>query len=237
MDIYLTDLSTNDKLRFPMIPEKIQFGIANQFYNFSIINIGAVRIPSGQELDTVYWDGMFPGKARQNDPYIKQWGDPRNLYRWIEDRKAKKGKNKKLRLLITETPINIDVYLESFDGVFGGGYGDFNYKINLVQAKDIKIYASGTSVTSGAGSSTAATVQNSPQGVERTSPPPKNTHTIVSGDTLWRIAQVYMGAGSKYPQIYEANIETIESEAKRRGLKGSDNGHWIFPGTILTIPG
>ncbi len=68
----------------------------------------------------------------------------------------------------------------------------------------------------------------------------KNTgrkYTIVSGDTLWGISSRFLGSGSKYMQIYNSNKSTIESAAKRYGKSSSSNGHWIYPGTVLNIPG
>lgn len=61
-------------------------------------------------------------------------------------------------------------------------------------------------------------------------------YTVVAGDTLWGIAKKFYGTGTKYSVIYEANVELIESTAKAHGKKSSDNGHWIWPGEILTIP-
>lgn len=63
------------------------------------------------------------------------------------------------------------------------------------------------------------------------------THTVVSGDTLWAIAKKYYGSGAKYTVIYDANADVIESAAKAHGKANSSNGHWIWPGTVLVIPG
>lgn len=63
------------------------------------------------------------------------------------------------------------------------------------------------------------------------------TYTIVSGDTLWKISSKNLGSGAKYMQIYNANKSVIESAAKSHGKSSSSNGHWIWPGTVLTIPG
>ena len=62
------------------------------------------------------------------------------------------------------------------------------------------------------------------------------THTVVPGDTLWDLARKNYGSGAKYTIIYNANKEIIEATAKARGRASSDNGHWIWPGTVLTIP-
>ncbi len=62
------------------------------------------------------------------------------------------------------------------------------------------------------------------------------TYTVVQGDTLWKIAVQFYGSGVQYEKIYEANKEIIESTAKTRGKKDSSHGHWIFPGTVLSVP-
>ena len=63
------------------------------------------------------------------------------------------------------------------------------------------------------------------------------TYTVVSGDTLWTIAKRFYGSGTKDNIIYDANAATIEAAAKAHGKSSSNNGHWIWPGTVLTIPG
>ena len=62
------------------------------------------------------------------------------------------------------------------------------------------------------------------------------SYTVVSGDTLWGISKRFYGTGTKYYLIYDANAELIESTARAHGKSSSDNGHWIWPGEILTIP-
>lgn len=61
-------------------------------------------------------------------------------------------------------------------------------------------------------------------------------HTVVSGDTLWALAVKYYGAGVQYTKIYNANSTVIEEAAKAHGKSSSENGHWIYPGTVLNIP-
>lgn len=62
-------------------------------------------------------------------------------------------------------------------------------------------------------------------------------YTVVRGDTLWRIAENMLGSPMRYAEIYELNKDVIESRAKERGKKDSANGHWLFRGTVLKIPG
>jgi len=90
----------------------------------------------------------------------------------------------------------------------------------IVKGVTVATVQSGDTVKKAASSSTAS-----------------KTYTIVSGDTLWKISTKQLGSGAKYMQIYNANSGTIESAAKSHGKSSSSNGHWIYPGTVLTIPG
>lgn len=53
-------------------------------------------------------------------------------------------------------------------------------------------------------------------------PPAPRTHTVVSGDTLWAIAEKFYGDGNKYQVIADAS--------------GIANPDLIHPGQVLTIP-
>ncbi len=54
-------------------------------------------------------------------------------------------------------------------------------------------------------------------------------YTVVSGDSLWKIASRYLGNGARYWDLVEANKEKYPSLAKNPNL--------IYPGWELTIPG
>ena len=62
-------------------------------------------------------------------------------------------------------------------------------------------------------------------------------YTVVKGDTLWEIAEKTLGFSARYAEIYDINKSVIEETAQGRGKKDSSNGHWLFQGTVLKIPG
>jgi hypothetical protein len=62
-------------------------------------------------------------------------------------------------------------------------------------------------------------------------------YTVEKGDTLWKIAAQTLGSPTRYAEIYDINKEVIEETARGRGKRDSSNGHWLFPGTALKIPG
>ena len=49
-------------------------------------------------------------------------------------------------------------------------------------------------------------------------------HTVVKGDTLWKIAEKTLGNGSRYNEIFEANRPMLSHPDK------------IYPGQVLRIP-
>lgn len=62
-------------------------------------------------------------------------------------------------------------------------------------------------------------------------------YTVAKGDTLWKIAAQTLGSPTRYAEIYDLNKDVIEETARGRGKRDSSNGHWLFQGTTLKIPG
>lgn len=229
MDIYLKDYETGSTLRFPMLPEKISLTLGNTFGSYSILGLGEVKAPAGQSLSTVSWSGMFPGECRKEMGFVRGWLPPQACCSWIEQGKVALPKRKKLHLLVTETSINLDVYLERFTQSYGGGMGDVFYDISFVQGKDLLVTAS-SSVASGEesflGSDSESTEEN------RDSPGRSGLYTVVKGDSLWRISLAYYGTGLRYGEIYQENQAVIDEENARY----QNSKYTIYPGQVFVIP-
>ena len=219
VDIYIREKSGTREIRIPLLPEELPFPSGDAVgISYEIMGLGEVVIPAGTELDGYAWKSAFPGEYRKNDPMIRgSWIHPKTYDSILNDWKQK---GTELNLLVTGYPINADVYLKKYNGTAAGAFGDISYEIEFIEARNIVV--------------TTTKVQQATTTRPATT---STTYTIKKGDTLWSIAKKFYGSGSKWKTIYDANKDIIEKTAKSRGMKSSDNGHWIFPGVTLTIPG
>lgn len=58
------------------------------------------------------------------------------------------------------------------------------------------------------------------------------SYTIERGDTLWEIGQRHNTSAA---WLYNKNEALIEQTAHEHGYQSSQNGKWIFPGTVLAL--
>lgn len=225
VDIFLTAQSTKRKIQFPSLPKEIKIKHSTQYQSYTILDLREVAFPNGTTPCEVSWEGVFYGPPRKDFSWlIRKWTEPKTMYNTLLDW-YKKGEV--IKLVVADTPINVDVTIESFECVPAGGFGDYAYSISFLESNNDEIVITKTSTSSGGSSGGSSSGGSSSSG---------RTHKVRSGDTLWGISQKYYKAGSKYMTIYNANKSIIESTAKKHGYKSSKSGHWIFPGTVLTIP-
>lgn len=222
--ICIFDVGKGRHLRFPSLPEKISFASGSKYATYNILDLGEASFPSGRGCKTVEWSGVLYGEAFKNNKLIVQkWKDPEEVQRlfseWVED-------GTKLKLVISGTPINMDVTLADYKVEYSGAFGNYTYSVSFTEYRDL-------SVTVVKKSTVTTTTQ--PE-TKRNTKPASTTYTIKSGDTLWAIAYSHYKSGTKSTVIYNANKDVIEAAAKKHGRKSSENGHWIYPGTVLTIP-
>lgn len=248
MVITLTDAGTkkgesdNSKLYFPVNPSQINYKSAAYFQEYNIINMGAAKLPNGEEITTIGWESFFPGKNLQSLPFVKNGKlkkgskiknsnlTPNEIHNKLE---AWRTKGTKLKLNITGTPFSFWVYIDSYEASSQDAYGSIYYTIEFSKAvsisvETVKIKAKASTVSGKTSGKTSGTQRNS-----KTSSQKK--YTVKKGDCLWNIAKKFYKDPTKWKKIYNANKSTIEKAAKKHGKKSSSNGHWIYPGTVLKI--
>jgi len=215
MDFYLT-APDGSRIHFPINPEKITCNTGNKILTFDVISLGEISLPRGRVPTRFSFEGFFPGEARKDLPMVKEWRPPKEL---VGQLSAWRNEGTKLRLRVTETPINHDVYFDgdgSFELEWHGGHGDCWYSLRLIEAREMVIMAENEIRPSPTMVSSTAT--------SRPAPPTPKTYTVKSGDTLWAIAKKTLGDGNRWREIYQANANVI----------GKDP-NLIRPGQVLRI--
>ncbi len=210
MDFYLT-APDGSRIHLPVNPEKITAQTEIKIQTFEVINLGDINLPRGITPARISWEGFFPGAARRNTVFVKSWQDPKALVGLIS---LWRRNNTKVRLLVTETPLNFDCYIATFEHTWEGGYGDCQYRIELIEARELVVLTDTESKVKKPGTAIRA----------RPAPPPPKTYTVKPGDTLWAIAKKALGDGSRWKEIYDKNKSVIGKDPNK-----------LKPGQVLRI--
>lgn len=224
-----------DGVELPINPSTLSIKVGNKNDTVELANGGDMTILKSPALTEISFTARLPqtglSSGQTKLPYLNARARTASYY--IEKMKTLKTSKKPFQFVVTRylpngQPLfesNITTVLENFSTKEESTEGfDILLDISLKQYIEYKtkIYRP----NNGNGSNN--------QRVEKDKD--KTTYTVKSGDTLWALAKYFYGSGSLYTIIYEANKSTIESVAKSRGRSSSSNGHWIYPGTKLTIP-
>ena len=233
-DFYIKD--GDNVLTFPITPGELTIKVGSNNKTVTLIDEGDINILKSPSLIEVEFTARFP--MRQY-PYGKQYSDFKTYFETFTKLKEEK---KSFRFIVARsTPRHIRTWdtnllmaLEDFTLNESADEGDdvlIDFKMKQYKEYGVKTLKN---KSDDAESKTTST-SNEPRSTENKTSSTK-AHTVKSGDCLWNIAKKFYGNGAKWKIIYDANKNVIEQTAKKYGRKSSSNGHWIYPGTKLTIP-
>ena len=216
---YLTHIESGEKFQFCMTPEEVNVKTSSCFRSFNVIEKGEVKIPKGEELTGVSWNGILPGDNAASYKFIDQnsWQEPKEvikqLTRWRES-------GDKLKVLVTQTPINLDVYIRDFDAKYVGGQGNVKYTINLIAAKTMQVK---TIEEVDAERKSAEEEQKNSLNERPAMKKPSET-VLKASDNFWTIAQAVLGVGSDWTDVFDLNPTA------------SGDPTDVIPGTTIYLP-
>ncbi len=223
--VYITELDTGTRIALPLPPEAVKCKSDSKFITYNIIDVGEVKLPNGEKLVKFSWSGRLPGASMRHMRMVSasDWRSPKEI-QGIFSMWRRYGK--KLRLLVTGTTINHDVYLDSYT-VDNSKFDTVEYSISFSVAKDIMVYTTTElNIENTTKKDTTTTTNERAASSGGAASAPKNTtYTVKAGDTLWAIAKKFLGNGSRYPEIYDLN----------KAIIGPDP-NLIHPGQVFAIP-
>ena len=206
MEIYLgTD---DDKIRFPVVPSSIGVNRSNNIDTEAVIKLGEVPIFNGTSLKTIELTSFFPNQEYSFCDYtgfMKPYEFSDKIQKWMYE-------GKPLRIIVTDSPTNMQCLIQQFDTVEQDGTRDLYFTLNLLEYRPIEVPNLSSSNTSSNSNNTQNTSR--PNKVSTNSSNQQKTHKVVKGDTLYDIAKKHYGKGSDYTKIKEANKSKYPSLAK-----------------------
>ena len=214
MEIYLgTD---NDKIRFPVVPSSIGVNRSNNIDTQAVIKLGEVPIFNGTSLKTIELTSFFPNQEYNFCDYtgfMKPYEFSEKIQKWMYE-------GKPLRVIVTDSPTNMQCLIQQFDTVEQDGTRDLYFTLNLLEYRPIEV----SNLNNSSSSSSSDNLTRPSKEITNNT---QKTHKVVKGDCLWDIAQKYYGKGSLYPKIKEANKSKYPSLAKN---------NIIYSGMELIVP-
>jgi nucleoid-associated protein YgaU len=211
MEYWLMSNDKKESLQLPVPPSQLQIARGNNNTVVNITTAGELNLIGKGKLATITLDTFFPSQAYPFCQYVG-FPVPYDCVKLIEKWRA--GSNP-IRLIITETDINMAASIENFTHGEQDGTGDVYFTLELKEYRFVTIptvaVATASTVTS---SASVAAVRETPQIIA-------TTYIVKKGDTLWAIAKKFTGSGTNYPAI-----------ATKNGIK---NPNLIYPGQKVVI--
>lgn len=198
-------LYNETELTLPVTPPSFEVGHGIKIETVNIHGLGDLRIAGYEILDDIVITGIFPAHS-YDFAELGGLGTPYDYTTFFKDACTAR---RILRFIISDTDVNLPIIVQSIRYGEKDGTNDIAYTLSIAEHREAKVQSA-----DGAGQETHPRPE--------TSPATPQTYTVVYGDTLWSIARRFLGKGSLYPLIAEAN--------------NISNPNIIYVGQVLIIP-
>jgi nucleoid-associated protein YgaU len=207
MEFWLTFNNKAESLQLPVPPADFTIKKGTAISVVNVNDFGELALIGKEKLSSIEIATFFPA---QFYPFC-QYRDFPNPYECVKMIESWRKSGKPLRLIITETDVNLACCIESFTYGEQDGTRDVYFTLSLKEYRFIDQMQVATN-------SLSLTYMTANRQTEKQTP---KTYTVKSGDTLWGIAKKLFGDGSKYTQIASKN--TIKDV------------NLIYPGQVLKL--
>lgn len=206
-----------DSLWLPVPPSEFTIPREINSSAFNVEGYGEVNFIGKRKLQTLSISSFFPKEAYYFCQYTK-FPEPYDCVNLIS---KWQDSGKPIRLIISETPVNMECSIERFEYGENDGTGDVNFQLDLKEYRRIEAVSE---IVGQKGDYNKVSVNAANSTINAVRPVTKvvpETYTVKSGDTLWAIAKKFTGDGMNYKDI-----------AKNNNIKNPDR---IYVGQVLTL--
>jgi nucleoid-associated protein YgaU len=204
--MWLTYNGGTEKIRFPVLPARINVKKANSSKSVSIQGLGEVIIKGDPSAVEISFSSFFPALPFLG---VEVETSPSELEEKIT---ACQNSEKPVQFLITGTNINMFFSIESFNvHEDGGDVGTLHYTLNLKEYKEVS--ARRVNVSGGRAALPSRVFIRTDNRL------PQRLYTVVKGDSLWSISMRNFGTEKRLSEIFNLNREKItDPNLIREGL-------------------
>ncbi|EPD52752.1 hypothetical protein HMPREF1210_01132 [Paenisporosarcina sp. HGH0030] len=212
--IYFSANNDQEGFRLPINPEKVGGSISGDGEKFSISKAGKINVPKDVQLESFELVSYFPSDDSQYSS--SAYRDPQY---YIDTIKRWQLNKMPVRYIYVDGSFSINelVTIEKFDYDETGGSADVNFTLSLL--KYVSFSPQKMKVVKKSATSKTQVINKTTPARQNTKPQPK-TYSLVKGDSLWKVAQKFLGNGSRFREI--ANLNGIKDSQFRSlpiGLK------------------
>lgn len=207
MQIFYRSVKTDTQLAMPVTPAEFAVEFGRNITVLDMTQTGEAAFPGLSALFDEQLEFLLPAEKR-NYTQGDYSGDPyamvKTLVDWSEAGEV-------LRLIITDTPVNVPVLLGPVRYGQRDGTGDVYVTLTMHRYRELAAETAG--ITTETGNNTRSAVRAAQA---------EKTYTVVKGDTLWGIARKQYGDGTLCWKLATYN-----------GIK---NANLIYPGQSVKCP-
>ncbi|MBU5441205.1 LysM peptidoglycan-binding domain-containing protein [Paenibacillus sp. MSJ-34] len=182
-----------------------------------MMSLGEVDFAQGEKVKEITFSSFFPKEYDSSYCRYRDIPDPQVAMNQLN---VMLNSKRPLRLIITDTAVNVLVFVSAHNSTFKGGEpGDVYFDITCRTWRNVKVRTSQASSASGGGQTAAA--DNSRPDLKKT---PK-TYVVKAGDSLSKIAKQQLKSSSRWKEIYNLNKKVIGPDPNK-----------LKPGQKLVMP-
>lgn len=194
MEFWLSFNNGVEKLQLPVPPPSFEISNGNNNTTVNINDIGEINLIGKGRLATITINSFFPA---QQYPFCQYSGFP-TPYDCVSMIERWRTSGKPIRLIITDTDVNIAATIENFNYGEQDGTRDVYFTLELKEYRFISVTSSAVMVNKSGG-----LMQKAPKRPTEKQVPKQ--YVIRSGDTLYTIAKRLTGNGANYKTIAAKN--------------------------------
>mgnify|MGYP001006314221 CR=1 FL=1 len=189
MEIWLSWQNNKERFQLPVLPSSFEVGVGNINKRVNINEIGEINLIGKSRLKEITIARFFPA----NEYDFLATSDIMKPYEYIEMIEGWRTSGKPIRLIITDTPINLPMAIENFSYKEQDGTGDVYFSLELAEYVFLNVKKE---------TKQKEYKQKTKRPITKEIP---KSYVVKKGDTLWTIAKKLTGNGANYKTIAKKN--------------------------------